>query len=221
MRLFIFIFFTISWLFGLEIYFEKEFSKRIEPKKMTTNILFGMDAKTYSEIRSGFDKFISELRESQNACKGGEYFIVPNYDYKLLPPKFLNYSGKMQLECEFEDINELEKAVIIIEKNLTPNHKIAYLPIIWQLDQKEIESTKDMLRLDSILYGEYHKTELEAKLQKKCTIKEIKVSQIKTPQIEQSTKLRAITIEEPIKSEKSLSIIANYIISCHDNNGSL
>lgn len=210
---------TFSFLNAFEVNKSKEFSKEIEPTKMSTTIVANMIAKDKLKIQRAFKKAIN-ISDKAKICTNGSYRISPEYSYKNQDRVFIGYQGNIRFKCEFQDTKRFDTIISKLDRITREKDKLKLTinPIQWIIAKKVIEKTNQELELQALYFAKSYKKFLANVYTQKCKIKEVSLNQMTHPTYQRSNynsmaKVSSVTTK-PIKSNQIIKYSASYKFEC-------
>lgn len=215
--------FLIPLIFSLtsafEVHKSNEFTKEVEPTKMSTSIMATIDDSVKLNIQRVFNKAI-EGSKSEEICTNGSYRISPRYVYNKQKRSFVGYQGNISFKCEFEDSKRLDKVISKLDKisNKIDKLKLTINPISWIVDKKIMKQTSKELELEALHYAKSYKEFLSKEYETECKIKEVSLNSGNSPvypvaRHSMMSEMKSQTTE-PIKSNHIIRYGASYKFEC-------
>ena len=156
-------------LFATVITKDKTFEEFILPSQMATTFTIVKKSQKTLDIQSLFNDAINITKQS-NICKGGNYYIVPDYEYKTYNKKqkreFIGYSSKISFNCTFDDVKKYDKVVSKI-KTLEVK-ELSLGTINWKATKQEINDSYENLEVKALNYSKDYNGKLNGILNSKC-----------------------------------------------------
>lgn len=210
---------SVSFLNAFEVHKNKEFSKEIEPTKMSTTIVANMIDKDKLSIQRAFKKAIN-ISNKAEICVNGSYGISPEYSYKNQEKTFIGYNGNISFKCEFQNTKKFDAIISKLDRIVRKKDKLKLTinPIQWIIGKQTIEKTNQELELEALNFANSYKKFLANVYTQKCNIKEVSLNQMAYP-IYQRTNYKGMAksssvTTQPIKSNQNLKYSASYKFEC-------
>ncbi len=210
---------SVSLLNAFEIHKSNEFTKEVEPTKMSMSILASIDDKSQSKIQSVFKRAILGS-QSEKICTNGSYRISPRYTYKQQKRTFIGYQGSITFTCEFTDSTKLDRVISKLDSINQEKDKLKLTlnPIKWIVDRNTVKQTNKILELEALNYAKTYNEYLTEVYETTCSIKEVSLNAPSRPNriVPVYAMARDMKSEttKPIKSNHTLKYSASYKFEC-------
>jgi hypothetical protein len=166
-------------LMASEYVFNKEFSKELKANILQMNMSINTSSKdSERDVFVELSKF-SDFVEAYKGIKyqGGNYQVYPLYIYKGGKKYFDGYKGSLFYSFHSKDNDGIEKFLqdlSKIDKLKNTHYNIQH--INWITNPNISNEAKDTLRDEAILWANGYAKTLSKKLNKKCTLKGVDLS---------------------------------------------
>lgn len=202
----------LTTLFGYELSVSKEFSRTLEPSRMSASFELYMSHKDQKAIQRAFKEAVNGMKEYE-ICSGGSYTIEPRYDYKNSQRIFLGYTGQTAFTCRFESIEEIQEVYELLSSY--KNIELRQNPIAWTAGNAEIRSAREALEFEAVGYAKEYIGIMQSRNIATCKTKKIDIS---GGSYIQPGALRAMAARsgafEPTREPIKVDISTHYIFEC-------
>lgn len=215
----------LSMIFSLSSAFEvhksSEFTKEVEPTKMSTSITAIVEDANKLKIQRIFQKAI-ESADSEDICTNGSYRISPRYEYKNRTRTFSGYQGRMVFKCDFHDSKKLDNVINKLDRATVEKDKLKLTmnPISWIVEKETIKQVNKELELEALSYAKSYKSFLSDVYEVGCKIKEVSLNSSSRPQypvpLHGMMRESGSQTTKPIKSDHTLKYSASYKFKCSE-----
>ncbi len=215
--------FLLSQVFAYDINFSKNFSKKLMPDILSTNLSIRIEGKNEQEISNKLAIFNKEIKENKVLDKKlGSYNVRPNFKYSSNnSPKITGYVGELRYKIESnnaKDINTFITSINTLKKSRSTSISVSGLS--WKVKDDTYNVALDILRLESIYWIETYVNNLSKDLNKKCEVKNINISAFNRPvsyamsRNFQGSEMISDSIPVPQANNQKISIHPIYKVDC-------
>lgn len=149
---------------------EKEFILEVMQDKRITKLNLSYNDTDSSKIEKTFKK-LTDFFSKTDIAKGGQYSIYPNYSYTNNKQEFIDYSGQISYNIEFDN-NEKYEEILDFVKSF--NHiKITQSPISNTLSDERKSLHKQILEEKALQYIITNAVDISKSINMECQIKTI------------------------------------------------
>ncbi|MDD5717392.1 MAG: SIMPL domain-containing protein [Sulfuricurvum sp.] len=99
-----------------------------------------------SAITAAVKRFDPEAK----ICRGGGYYLSPQYSYKEQKREFAGYVGSLNFECEFKGIEGYNTLSSAIDKAIAPSVRKSQSPLEWRIGKAQESDVQNALRLEML-----------------------------------------------------------------------
>lgn len=207
-----------SFAFSFEIAKSTTFTKNLKAELMHNTI--GASIRNANNVLiSKLFKEVIQISKDAKICTNGSYSIYPNYSYtkdknNQSKQVFNGYNGRVNFDCKFEDIKQLDSMIEKMEKVSSNKRglKLTINPIKWIVKDSTAKIAKDDLELMALKYIYAYQNYLSKVYQKQCDVKKVSLENNKNNMPIQISKKSSFS--EPIKSDLVVNYRASYLFEC-------
>ena len=156
-------------LFATVITKDKTFEEYITPSQLATTFTIVKKSQETLDIQNLFNKAIDIAKQSK-ICKGGNYYIVPDYEYitynKKQKREFIGYSSRISFNCTFKEVKKYDKIISEIKKLKVK--ELSLSTINWKATKQEINKSYDSLEIKALNYSKDYSKKLDSILNSNC-----------------------------------------------------
>lgn len=207
---------TISFLviniYALEITKQKSFITEISPTTQSSSFSLNHTAKKSDQIEKVFSKAIT-LVDKSTICKGGQYKIYPEFEYKNNQKTQIGYNSYINFNCKFSNSKEYEKLLQRIKKLDT---KLTQNQISYEITPLENENQKTKLELKAYNYAKEYSGKLNT-IFESCSTKSINFRDShQAVQYRAMTASKDTTVTSPIAQDVEIKLNVEYVFECQN-----
>ena len=221
---------------------DRVFEDYITPSHMSGSFSIVKKSQETIEIQKLFNKIVGIVKKS-DICKGGNYYISPEYEYKThyynnetkeeinpakLTPRtyyqkqkkeFIGYRSKIDFNCTFKNVTTYDKIISKIKELKVK--ELSLNTIHYKATKNEIDSSNDSLEVDAIKYAKEYSKKLNTLFDSRCKIEKIIFNPSShTPRhysqknmLKSASEATSITTP-PIKENLKIDLRVNYTFEC-------
>ncbi len=210
-----------------EINFSKSFTTKVSPDILSTRVYIDVDKKDEIKVTKVLDKFSKFFKEIKKVkLKDGSYTISPRYKYKKNEAIFMGYNGSLRYKVEAKntnDINNFISSLISLKKDKNLDDvKLEVSNVNWEVSENLYKTSKEDLRMKTILWVNSYVKKLSKKLDTKCKIKVIDVNlqgrninYYRNTKRAYSSKMASLQSDiTPLRSDENININSNFSLEC-------
>ncbi len=216
--------FFVTSLFSYEIKFSKEFSKSIKQDLLVANVSIQVKKENEVYVNGSISKFAEYITSFTGDVEkiNSKYSIYPRYVYTNGEAILKSYNGNLEYQFKSKDeasLNELLKQIMLLKDGAEESVLIRNLS--WQIDEKELNSIFDELRIEGISWINTYKMTLSKRIGTSCKVKDISFNTSfdrYAPRMEMMSVSKVgtsfATMPKLEQSDKDVKYNVNYILEC-------
>lgn len=211
------------YVFAYEIEFSKSFTKDLMPNILGVSVSIIIEDSKEELVIKRLEHFNENIKEYNKVEKQlGTFNIRPQYQRSSNSPKIYGYRGELSYKVETTNALHMGEFISMItslkedrDTSVTLNN------LSWRVKEDSYNTILDLLRLESINWGENYAKELSGDLKKECKIKSINLSNnsmhtyresAATLQFDSSSQKGNLPIPEIL--QQKILIMTNYKLEC-------
>lgn len=148
-------------------------TKELRPDVLRGGIHVEEHDKHADTIKEHFNRILVEMKRfdpKSEWCNGGGYHLFPRYSYQDQKQTFLGYGGNMEVECEFQTIEQYNGFNAAIESVLHRNVRKTQSPLSWGVSEAVRIKSKLDLRGRLLKEAQHHADQFSKALSMQCVI---------------------------------------------------
>ena len=211
-------------LFSYEIKFSKEFSKSIKQDLLVANVSIQVKQEDEVSVNGSISKFAEYITNFNGDIEknNSKYSVYPRYIYSNGEAILKSYNGNLEYQFKSKDeetLNEFLKQIMLLKDG--KQESVVIRNMGWQIDEKELNSIFDELRIDAILWIKDYQMTLSKKVGTSCKVKDINFHtnySRYTPRVEMQSLAKVgasfATMPKLEQSNKDVNYNVNYVLEC-------
>jgi predicted secreted protein len=166
----------VSWVFGYELNFDRQFTKEVTKDKMRVNIYISTDNQTKHGLLNEMKAVLKFIKDDKTVKQTNySQTTFPKYEYGIFLKnrQFSGYEGRVSFSVSSKDEKKIQN---YIEKIINFNKtklKISLSRLGWVVSQKQQKAVKDQLILDTVIWAKRQLKVLKNKTNSNCKIAKI------------------------------------------------
>lgn len=214
----------ITSLFSYEIKFSKDFSKSIKQDLLVANVSIQVKKEDEVYVNGAVSKFAEYITSFSGDIEknNSKYSVYPRYAYVNGEAILKSYNGNLEYEFRSKDeesLNELLKQIILLKDG--QDEVITVRSLSWKIDEKELDSIFDELRIDAISWIKDYQKVLSKKINSTCKINDISFNtnyNRYSPRVQMNAvsnnKASFANMPKLEQTNKNVNYNVNYILEC-------
>lgn len=211
-------------LFSYEIKFSKEFSKSIKQDLLVANVSIQVKQEDEVSVNGSVSKYAEYITNFNGDIEknNSKYSVYPRYAYVNGEAILKSYNGNLEYEFKSKDeetLNEFLKQIMLLKDG--NQESVVIRNMGWKIDDKELNSVFDELRIDAISWIKDYQMTLSKKIGSSCKIKDINFNTNYTrftPMMEMTSVAKVgasfATMPKLEQSNKDVNYNVNYVLEC-------
>lgn len=194
----------------------------LRPDIMRGTITFEEDAPKSSLIQEHLNVLVATFKRSdpQNRmCRGGGYYLSPQYRYIDQKRQFLGYHGSLRFDCEVNNIDDYNRLNAAADAAMTDNVKKNQGILEWDVSASARKEAENALRLSLIRQARQQALRFSAETGETCTVTSVDYTSTAYPAPIYAARAMMTTgampeTQSPLQHDETLTIEARVQYTC-------
>ncbi|WP_419770869.1 MAG: SIMPL domain-containing protein [Candidatus Marinarcus sp.] len=207
-------------LFGFEVNFSKNFSTKLIPNELSSNVTVSIEKNKEVDAISSLEKYNKFIKNYDSIGKeSGRVSVMPLYQYKDGQSNITGYKATITYKLFTQESNEMTNFLTkLYEKKSQESDSILISTLKWNIDSKTYEDKVNSLRLNVIKWALQYQKDLSLEINKRCSVKNISINESNRPQIYmgemRSLKVQSASVPIPSENLETIEINPNIVLEC-------
>ncbi len=224
--LFSFCFLPLLAFAQINITANEQVSSELTPNVLRVQISFEEANKNSNVIKEHLNELVATLKKFDakgEYCRGGGYYLSPQYSYKDQKQSFIGYSGQLSFDCEFDAVERYNTLLSKIETSKALSVRMNQGALSWETSDKAQSLTRLTLRLELLKIAQEQAKTFSKELDKHCVISSVAFEGTQPVQAMMSSmrmkalsasKNESLPTEEPLQRNEILTLRATVNYTC-------
>ena len=204
----------------------EQVSSELTPNVLRVQISFEETNKNSDVIKEHLNALVSTLKNFDakgEFCRGGGYFLSPQYSYKDQKQTFIGYSGQLSFGCEFDAIERYNALLLKIDASKAHNIRMNQGALAWGTSDKAQDLARLTLRLELLKIAQGQAKTFSKEVDMQCSVNSVAFEGTQPVQPMMSAmrlktfaspKNESVPTEEPLQRNEILTLTATVNYTC-------
>ena len=206
----------------------EQVSSELTPDVLRVQISFEEADKNSNVIKEHLNALVATLKSFDTKgefCRGGGYFLSPQYSYKDQKQTFIGYSGQLSFGCEFDGIERYNALLQKIDASKAHSVRMNQGALSWVTSDKAQDLARLTLRLELLKIAQGQAKTFSKEMHLQCSVNSVAFEgaqpmhpMMSTMRLKtfSSPKNESVPTEEPLQRNEILTLTATVNYTCSD-----